>query len=158
MAARVRRQLSLTFASTHVHQIEASHILCKHRDSRRPSSWRKEKIEMTKEEAIKVIEGGADVVYSWHVTRVVLGFKNPYQSFFSCCCFSLDHIKLLKSGEVTFSDLARTESDCSSAKRGGDLGPFKRGMMQSKSDRVKAGRVACSRACRPLLIIWRPLG
>ena len=36
------------------------------------------------------------------------------------------------SGEVTFAELASTESDCSSAKRGGDLGPFGRGQMQSK--------------------------
>jgi NIMA-interacting peptidyl-prolyl cis-trans isomerase 1 len=34
------------------------------------------------------------------------------------------------SGEVTFEALAATESHCSSAKRGGDLGPFGRGEMQ----------------------------
>jgi len=33
-------------------------------------------------------------------------------------------------GEVSFEDLAKTESDCSSAKHGGDLGPFGRGKMQ----------------------------
>ena len=36
------------------------------------------------------------------------------------------------SGEVSFADLARTESDCSSAHKGGDLGFFGRGQMQSK--------------------------
>lgn len=34
------------------------------------------------------------------------------------------------SGEAKFADLATQYSDCSSAKRGGDLGPFGRGMMQ----------------------------
>lgn len=34
------------------------------------------------------------------------------------------------SGESTFADLASTESDCSSAKKGGDLGFFSRGQMQ----------------------------
>ena len=34
------------------------------------------------------------------------------------------------SGEVKFADLAKQFSDCSSAKRGGDLGPFGRGAMQ----------------------------
>ena len=34
------------------------------------------------------------------------------------------------SGESTFEELASQYSDCSSAKRGGDLGPFGRGQMQ----------------------------
>ncbi|XP_041368688.1 peptidyl-prolyl cis-trans isomerase NIMA-interacting 1-like [Gigantopelta aegis] len=36
----------------------------------------------------------------------------------------------IESGAVTFEDLAKQHSDCSSAKRGGDLGPFCRGQMQ----------------------------
>lgn len=34
------------------------------------------------------------------------------------------------SGEATLAQLAQKYSDCSSAKRGGDLGPFGRGAMQ----------------------------
>lgn len=34
------------------------------------------------------------------------------------------------SGKASFSELASKYSDCSSAKRGGDLGPFGRGAMQ----------------------------
>ena len=36
------------------------------------------------------------------------------------------------SGESKFAEVATKESDCSSAKRAGDLGPFGRGQMQSK--------------------------
>lgn len=35
-------------------------------------------------------------------------------------------------GQATLEELAETESDCSSAKQGGDLGFFTRGKMQSK--------------------------
>lgn len=38
--------------------------------------------------------------------------------------------KQIVDGEAKFEDIARTESDCSSARNGGDLGPFTRGMMQ----------------------------
>lgn len=40
------------------------------------------------------------------------------------------HQQTIKSGEKTLSEIAKTESDCSSAKRGGDLGFFERGAMQ----------------------------
>ena len=39
----------------------------------------------------------------------------------------------IESGEVGFAELASKESDCGSAKKGGDLGPFGPGQMQSKS-------------------------
>lgn len=38
----------------------------------------------------------------------------------------------LESGAVSFEELASRESDCSSYKRGGDLGPFARGKMQKE--------------------------
>uniref|UniRef100_A0A182K362 Peptidyl-prolyl cis-trans isomerase n=1 Tax=Anopheles christyi TaxID=43041 RepID=A0A182K362_9DIPT len=38
--------------------------------------------------------------------------------------------KKIQSNEATLQELAQRYSDCSSAKRGGDLGMFKRGMMQ----------------------------
>lgn len=40
------------------------------------------------------------------------------------------HIEALSAGRVDFGDLASRESDCSSAQRGGDLGPFALGAMQ----------------------------
>ena len=36
----------------------------------------------------------------------------------------------IETGEATFADLASKYSDCSSAKRGGDLGFFGKGAMQ----------------------------
>lgn len=48
---------------------------------------------------------------------------------FHCCAGIRSKIT---SGEVTFADIAATESDCSSAKKGGDLGIFGRGQMQSE--------------------------
>lgn len=39
-------------------------------------------------------------------------------------------------GEKTLGELAREFSDCSSAKRDGDLGPFKRGVMQHAFETV----------------------
>lgn len=77
-------------------KVRILHILRKHKDSRRPSSWRKAKIASTKEEAREELQGLIDILQE-------------------------------ESGEdqrATFEELARTESDCSSAKRGGDLGFF----------------------------------
>lgn len=45
--------LSILFVS----QVRASHILVKHRESRRPSSWKEDKITRTKEEALEILEG-----------------------------------------------------------------------------------------------------
>ncbi|KAI5633149.1 PPIC-type PPIASE domain-containing protein [Phthorimaea operculella] len=41
-----------------------------------------------------------------------------------------DYRQKIVSNEATFEELARKYSDCSSAKRDGDLGHFKRGQMQ----------------------------
>jgi len=38
-------------------QIRASHILVKHKDSRRPASWKEATITRSKEEAIKILRG-----------------------------------------------------------------------------------------------------
>merc|ERR1712141_995088 len=78
-------------------KVQASHLLVKHKDSRRPSSWREENITRTKEEALEILKGYRE--------------------------------KIVKD-EAKFEDLATEFSDCSSAKRGGDLGPFGRGQMQ----------------------------
>ena len=78
-------------------KVRASHLLVKHNESRRPASWRQDKITRSKDEALEILKG---------------------------------YIKQIQSGEKTFAELAETESDCSSAKRGGDLGWFGHGQMQ----------------------------
>lgn len=69
-------------------KIRASHLLVKHRDSRRPSSWREAEITRPKEEALEILRGHGDRI---------------------------------KSEETSLGDLAMTESDCSSARKRGDL-------------------------------------
>ncbi|KXN71440.1 peptidyl-prolyl cis-trans isomerase NIMA-interacting 1-like protein [Conidiobolus coronatus NRRL 28638] len=76
----------------------ARHLLVKHNQSRRPSSWREPTITRTPEEALEIIEN-----YRGQIV----------------------------SGQVNFEQLAEQFSDCSSAKRGGDLGTFLPGQMQA---------------------------
>jgi peptidyl-prolyl cis-trans isomerase NIMA-interacting 1 len=85
-------------------EVRVLHILRKHRGSRRPSSWRNSNITSTVEEATKELRGLIEVLQEVK--------DNPVEL------------------QATFEELARTESDCSSAKRGGDLGFFGRKKMQ----------------------------
>lgn len=78
-------------------EVQCSHLLVKHCESRRPASWREDNITRSKDEAVKILNGYRDQIVS---------------------------------GQATFEELASQFSDCSSAKRGGDLGPFGRGQMQ----------------------------
>ncbi|KAH8835095.1 hypothetical protein DL96DRAFT_1519771 [Flagelloscypha sp. PMI_526] len=85
------------YLSGHPGQVRASHLLVKHKDSRRPSSWREENITRTKEEAIQILKG--------------------YQ-------------EEINGDAAKFAELAKINSDCSSAQKGGDLGRFGPGQMQ----------------------------
>lgn len=38
-------------------QVRASHLLVKHNESRRPASWKSEKITRSKEEALQILKG-----------------------------------------------------------------------------------------------------
>ncbi|BGO92874.1 Peptidyl-prolyl cis-trans isomerase, PpiC-type [Rhodotorula toruloides NP11] len=81
-------------------KIRASHLLVKHSGSRRPASWRQANITRSKDEALEILKG---------------------------------HEKTLREADdlkATFAKLASTESDCSSARDGGDLGFFGRNQMQ----------------------------
>lgn len=42
--------------STGPEQVQCSHLLVKHRDSRRPSSWREDNITRSKEEALELVK------------------------------------------------------------------------------------------------------
>ncbi|GJN91682.1 hypothetical protein Rhopal_004705-T1 [Rhodotorula paludigena] len=81
-------------------KVRASHLLVKHSGSRRPSSWRAANITRSKEDAIDILR---------------------------------QHEKTLRDApnlREAFAKLASTESDCSSARDGGDLGFFGRNQMQ----------------------------
>ena len=65
--------------------VRAAHILCKHRDSRRPSSWREQNITRTKEEAIEIIKGSSVCCglqlspFAWPKTRQTGSSGRPHQ-------------------------------------------------------------------------------
>ncbi|KAI9712076.1 MAG: protein kinase ssp1 [Bogoriella megaspora] len=80
-------------------KIRAAHLLIKHKESRRPSSWREANITRSKEDARN--------------TLVQLEGR-------------------IRSGGSSLGDLAVTESDCSSARKRGDLGFFGKGDMQKE--------------------------
>ncbi|XP_072989058.1 peptidyl-prolyl cis-trans isomerase Pin1-like [Typha latifolia] len=88
-------------------QVRASHILIKHEGSRRKSSW-------------KDPEGRAIAA----TTRdSAVGRLRAFRSD-------------ILTGHARFDDVAASHSDCSSAKRGGDLGRFGRGQMQKPFEEV----------------------
>ncbi|BGP36788.1 peptidyl-prolyl cis-trans isomerase Pin1 [Rhodotorula kratochvilovae] len=81
-------------------KVRASHLLVKHSGSRRPSSWRDANITRSKDEALERLR-------------------------------EFEHqLKDAPNLAETFAKLASTESDCSSARDGGDLGFFGRNQMQ----------------------------
>lgn len=94
-------------------KIRASHLLVKHQNSRRPSSWKEAKIVRTPAEALSLILG--------HEARI-------------------------RAGAASLGELAASESDCSSARKGGDLGFFGRGEMQKEFEdaayALKVGEVS----------------
>lgn len=85
-------------------KVHVYHLLVKHSGSRRPSSWRQERITSTESEALEEIRAIRSQIYNSEM-GIFEAFK-------------------LKAAE---------RSDCSSAKKGGDLGYFGPGEMQSKN-------------------------
>lgn len=91
-------------------KVRTLHILKKHRDSRRPSSWRQARITISRKEAVKELLELITILQ--------------------------DVINDPKELRATFEELAKTESDCPSAKRGGDLGFFGRKKMQPNFEKA----------------------
>lgn len=91
-------------------KVRVLHILKKHKDSRRPASWRQAKITISKEEAIAELK---------EIISILEESKGD-----------------AKELRATFEELAKTESDCTSAKRGGDVGYFGRKKMQPNFEKV----------------------
>jgi NIMA-interacting peptidyl-prolyl cis-trans isomerase 1 len=46
-------------------KVRASHLLVKHDESRRPSSWRQDKITRSKDEALEILKGIKRTVHIW---------------------------------------------------------------------------------------------
>ncbi|KAI6243195.1 Peptidyl-prolyl cis-trans isomerase [Aphelenchoides fujianensis] len=82
--------------------VQCLHILVKHEGSRRPSSWRTENITRSKGDARKILKS---------YQKELLELEGDTR-------------------RKRFKVIAGEFSDCSSAKRGGDLGKFKAGQMQ----------------------------
>eukprot|EP00281_Chroomonas_sp_CCMP1168_P030771 CAMPEP_0206247860 /NCGR_PEP_ID=MMETSP0047_2-20121206/20043_1 /ASSEMBLY_ACC=CAM_ASM_000192 /TAXON_ID=195065 /ORGANISM="Chroomonas mesostigmatica_cf, Strain CCMP1168" /LENGTH=118 /DNA_ID=CAMNT_0053673429 /DNA_START=46 /DNA_END=402 /DNA_ORIENTATION=+ len=84
--------------------VQASHLLIKHQGSRRPASWKDESgaeiMKRTKDQALAILDGHA---------KEIAAAADPAKKF---------------------AELAKVHSDCSSARNGGDLGPFSKGQMQ----------------------------
>lgn len=105
-------------------QVQCSHILVKHRESRRPSSWRQEKITRSKKEALDILMG------KWLFEPSLLVTLARYRWLILKIIITTGYKKMIDNKEKTFAELAKEFSDCSSAKNGGDLGPFGKGQMQ----------------------------
>lgn len=75
-------------------EVRASHLLVKHRGSRRPSSWKEAQVTRSEEEAL----------------AMVTAFR--------------DQIAAAPDVPAAFAQLAAAESHCGSARSGGDLGFF----------------------------------
>ena len=98
--------------SKSVKEVRVLHILKKHKDSRRPSSWRQPNITITQQEAVQELQ---------ELLSILKESQTPLEL------------------KATMEELARTESDCSSAKRGGDLGFFGRKKMQPAFEQASFG-------------------
>ncbi|KAI8452923.1 hypothetical protein BY996DRAFT_7193785, partial [Phakopsora pachyrhizi] len=102
----LRNQSPVNSNSNSSGKVRKSHLLIKHIGSRRPSSWKEEKITRPKEEAIEILK-------SYKSELQALNGEETREEFLK-----------------RFSELANQNSDCSSHSNGGDLGQFGRGQMQ----------------------------
>mmetsp|Transcript_12532 Transcript_12532/g.34771 ORF Transcript_12532/g.34771 Transcript_12532/m.34771 type:complete len:276 (-) Transcript_12532:15-842(-) len=110
-----RRTNSSSSSSSTPKEVRVLHILRKHKDSRRPSSWRtnNKPITITRDEAVEELNGLLEILHDEE--------SNP------------------ESLIATFKELASEESDCSSAKRHGDLGFFGRKKMRPEFEQAAFG-------------------
>jgi len=89
-------------------QVRCSHLLIKHKDSRKPQSWKNETIDITKAEALEKAE---------KIRQEILAQVSSNNS-------QDNNVRKV------FKEFAMRESDCNSYRRGGDLGLFGLGKMQ----------------------------
>merc|ERR1712045_615861 len=60
-------------------KVQASHLLVKHKDSRRPSSWREDTITRSKEEALEILKG-----YREQITNGSASFEDLASKYSDC--------------------------------------------------------------------------
>lgn len=96
-------------------KVRVLHILKKHSKSRNPSSWRNRDITLTRNDAVAELEEVRSIL-----AEVAEGND-------------------AKELRATFEELARTESDCSSARKMGDMGYFGRKKMKPNFEKVSFG-------------------
>ena len=101
-----KKKLKVSNDNDYVH---CYHLLVKHKDSRKPRSWKSPNITRTKEEAINILTEFKESL----LKDIELKDNELNDELFS-----------------RFKALASKESDCTSAKRGGDLKRFGREKMQ----------------------------
>jgi len=97
-------------------RVQARHLLVKHRDSRRPSSWKEVRF--------------MPFLYSYWNTSSPVVQNNIIRSKEEAIAILQEYEAQLDGSEDTFAKLAEDHSDCSSHERGGSLGWFTRGAMQ----------------------------
>ena len=111
--------------STKGETVQCLHLLRKHKDVRRPKSWRCP-------DGITIDEAQArEEVAAFRKQIIAAG--EAAESMEDGGGGGLSEIGATTAAgaiRVKFEELAKAESDCSSQKRGGDLGPFTRGAMQ----------------------------
>mmetsp|Transcript_36392 Transcript_36392/g.102801 ORF Transcript_36392/g.102801 Transcript_36392/m.102801 type:complete len:113 (-) Transcript_36392:70-408(-) len=59
-------------------QVRASHLLVKHRDSRRPSSWKEQTVTRSKEEALDMIKAFREDIVSGKVELAELASRESH--------------------------------------------------------------------------------
>lgn len=101
-------------------EVHALHILVKHQDSRRPASWRQDPIVIPKSVAFEKIKS----------------IRKSIVQAVTDSDYTVESEVILRE---RFENLAKEESDCTSAKRGGDLGVFPRGKMQPSFEKAAFG-------------------
>jgi len=84
-------------------KIRCSHLLVKHQNSRRPASWR-------------------------DTTGAIITKKTKESAIEELLAYK----EQIDQNVISFAELAKRVSDCSSAKNGGDLGLFGKGAMQKQ--------------------------
>ena len=100
--------------------VQCLHLLRKHKDVRRPKSWRRP-------DGITIDEAQAREEVAAFREQIVAAGAAAEGALSEPGATGTPAAGALRA---KFEELATAESDCSSQKRGGDLGPFARGAMQ----------------------------